>query len=407
MSTHLQGTPHLNSSALATPVGGHSRRLRRALPWIAIVLALLLIGLIANWIQGTRSPFDPGSRQGLGTRAVASVLRDKGITVTIVHDAAAVRAASDPHHSTLVLLNPGGAGSDPPAISPADFAQYSRVVLVGYSELQLAHMGLGAVQTSFAGNPSSLTRCADPELGQARGITPAQIGYLPTTGFTGCFSSPPTTQVLSRAASPGAPRIDLVANQRIFTNDGILRADNAAFALRVLGRDPQLVWFVQPTSWFTSTPSGPSVWTGGLDQLFPQWTAPLINLLLASGFVAMVWRGRRLGPLVVEPLPVEVKALETTTSRGQLYRSSGDAAHALGVLQQATRRRLATRVGLPPRAPIEQLALAIARKTGDQPDNIVYLLTALPPATDPRGQHDADLVRIAGALSELEQRITL
>ena len=46
----------------------------------------------------------------------------------------------------------------------------------------------------------------------------------------------------------------------------------------------------------------------------------------------MLWRGRRLGPLVVEPLPVVVKAVESTQGRGRLYRRVRDRAHAAGIL---------------------------------------------------------------------------
>ncbi len=60
----------------------------------------------------------------------------------------------------------------------------------------------------------------------------------------------------------------------------------------------------------------------------------------------MLWRGRRLGPLATEPLPVVVKAIETTRSRGRLYRKSGDRAHAADALRSATRARAATRLRL-------------------------------------------------------------
>ena len=60
----------------------------------------------------------------------------------------------------------------------------------------------------------------------------------------------------------------------------------------------------------------------------------------------LVWRSRRLGALASEPLPVVVKAIETTRSRGRLYRKAGDRDHAAGALRAAARVRAAERLGL-------------------------------------------------------------
>ena len=45
-----------------------------------------------------------------------------------------------------------------------------------------------------------------------------------------------------------------------------------------------------------------------------------------GGARPLLWRGRRLGRLVVEPLPVVVQAVESTESRGRLYRRARDRA---------------------------------------------------------------------------------
>src|SRR5690606_41722785 len=52
------------------------------------------------------------------------------------------------------------------------------------------------------------------------------------------------------------------------------------------------------------------------------------------------WQGRRLGPLVTEPLPVVVRASETVEGRGRLYRSRrarDRAAEALRTDRKSTR----------------------------------------------------------------------
>ena len=45
------------------------------------------------------------------------------------------------------------------------------------------------------------------------------------------------------------------------------------------------------------------------------WQLWLVVVLVA------LWKGRRLGPLVAEQLPVVVRASETVEGRGRLYRS--------------------------------------------------------------------------------------
>ena len=60
----------------------------------------------------------------------------------------------------------------------------------------------------------------------------------------------------------------------------------------------------------------------------------------------ILWRARRLGPLATEPLPVVVRAVETTRSLGRLYRRSGDRGHAAESLRRAARSRLAERLRL-------------------------------------------------------------
>ena len=55
---------------------------------------------------------------------------------------------------------------------------------------------------------------------------------------------------------------------------------------------------------------------------------------------------RRLGRLVREPLPVVVRAVETTERRGRLYRRAGDRARAAAVLRLAPADRLARRLAV-------------------------------------------------------------
>ena len=102
-------------------------------------------------------------------------------------------------------------------------------------------------------------------------------------------------------------------------------------ALRLLGQRDRLVWYVPEAADLVGD-DGVSLRT-----LLPEWILPGLWIAGATVLALLLWRVRRLGPLVTEPLPVTVKAIETTQSRGRLYRKAGDRAHAAQALRRAAR----------------------------------------------------------------------
>ncbi|MEO7745717.1 MAG: DUF4350 domain-containing protein, partial [Actinomycetota bacterium] len=198
----------------------------------------------------------------------------------------------------------------------------------------------------------------------------------------------------------------LLGAPQVLTNDQVLRADNAAVALRLLGQDPRLLWYVATYD--------DLVGDDGVDArtLVPDWVAPGAGVLLLSTFALVLWRGRRLGPLATEPLPVVVHAIETTRSRGRLYRRAGDRGHAATTLRGATRNavRARMRLGAAPGGPgddslgsdrARDLVRDVARHTGRPESEVAALLTTggPPPTTD------HDLITLAAALAALEEEV--
>ena len=116
----------------------------------------------------------------------------------------------------------------------------------------------------------------------------------------------------------------------------------------------------------------------------------------------VVWRSRRLGPLAVEPLPVEVKAVETTRNLGRLYRRAGDRGHAAESLRSAARARMTERLRLPRHTEHRVLASAVADHTGRGVDEVDTLLR---PDADPPA-HDRDLADLARRLDELDREVS-
>src|SRR5262249_53661964 len=145
-----------------------------------------------------------------------------------------------------------------------------------------------------------------------------------------------------------------------------------------------------------------------------------LGLLLLALLALAVARGRRLGPPVVEPLPVVVRGAETVEGRGRLYHRARARGPALDVLPAAARDRLppatsepasdgrahpptdgnrrGARTGgqvLDPGAAPSTVVGALAARTGWPPDEIDEVLYG-PPPTD-----DAGLVRLSAQLDAL------
>jgi hypothetical protein len=121
--------------------------------------------------------------------------------------------------------------------------------------------------------------------------------------------------------------------------------------------------------------------------------------LLVVLLVVMLWRGRRLGRLASEPLPVVVRSVETTLGRAALYRRARARGRAAQVLRAASGRRIAVACGLPRTAPPSLVASLAAQRTGRPVEDVDAALTGSAPATD------LELVTLARALDSLESAL--
>jgi hypothetical protein len=126
---------------------------------------------------------------------------------------------------------------------------------------------------------------------------------------------------------------------------------------------------------------------------------PAILLLGAAALAAAVWRGRRFGPLVVERLPVVVRADETAEGRARLYQRADAREHALDALRVGTVDRIATTLALGRLASVDDVVAASAAALAEDPGAIRDLLL------DARPRTDRDLVDLAGRLAALERRV--
>lgn len=369
------------------------RRWRWPLLVVVILVLLSVLLALAKPLQ-SQTPVAPDNTTPSGAQALVRVLDDHGIQTTAVsHTADAVSAARS--GTTLLVVDNGWLDDDQLA---ALYDTEADLVLVapGYETLgTLTAEGLGyATGASGVGDRSA--GCSDPDAASAGRIHTPGAGLEPLADtFITCFPVSGTDAGLYAVGQVDGRTIRVFADATPLLNGTITEQGNAALALNALGHHHTLIWYIpSEDEYMNGTESDTS---GG--ALLPPWTTVVFRQLLLVALVAMFWRGRRLGPLVPEDLPVVVRAAETTRGRGRLYRRSKSRGHAAAGLRAATADRVAGVLGLPRSTSAPELIDAVSRATG-RPDTDISFLLYGPPPTD-----DAALLSLARQLDHIESEV--
>jgi hypothetical protein len=376
------------TSAQTTPPRGSflSRQRSWLLVGAGLAVAVVLAALTSG--DGNTTPMDPDNAGPDGARAVARVLGDEGVDVTAVRSADELEGVPIGSDTTVVVVLPEILGER----SAARLAEHAR----GAAHLVVLGAGIGAAELFGVTDPPSTESlaegrgagCVDPMFD---GLT-LEVDSAAVYEGGDCFPGDLGSVVLRPAE-----RLTLFGADQAVTNGQVTRADNAAVALRLLGQDERLVWYV------------PSVYDIGageevsLSSLMPDWVDPGLWILLLTMTGVLLWRARRLGALATEPLPVVVRAVETTRSLGRLYRRAGDRRHAAASLRRSARERCAERLRLGSHVDPATLVREVARRTGRPQEEVARLLH--PPDTDPGPPSDKDLITLAQDLAALDREV--
>lgn len=356
-----------------------------------LVIALGLLAATAVVILGndrtrTTGALDPDNPDPGGAQAVARVLADQGVDVTVARDADALDEAAPGPDTTVLVTSTDHLGRSTIKRLLAG-TRDARLVLAEPGPGTTKAFGVSELPFEVQLDSPRAADCPDPTY-DGLSVQVDQALEYPVPG--GCFRG-------THGALLVQPRdgVVLLGAGELLSNDQVLRSDDAAVALRLLGQDPRLVWYV-PSLDDLVADDGVSLTT-----LLPDWLRPALWLVALAALALLVWRARRLGPLATEPLPVVVKAIETTRSRGRLYRKAADRAHAAAALRSASRARAADRLGLGARPDPGDLVRDLARHTGRPADEIERLLgpSAPPPVTD------HDLIILAERLAQLDREV--
>jgi len=366
----------------------------------AVVLVILLGGLIVALLQvpaPVTGPLDPDDTGPAGAHAIVALLQNRGQTVIRAGSAATAAARARAGGTTLVITSPQ-------RLSRGDLTVLARLraslLLVAPGRAALAALAAEVTLARPALVRDLPARCGLP--GAAAAGDAAMGGLLlraPAPGAWRCYpegaATPSLLASLVRYDSRGR-RITVLGTGAPLANSDLGGHGNAALALNLLATSPRIVWLVPGPL------PAPGVSGSGHRPLASLIPGQVYAVVIQLGVVALLlalWRMRRLGPLVTEPLPVVVRACETVEGHGRLYRSRRARDRAAAALREAALGRIVTRLGLPRDVPAGAVCQELASRAGRDPEDIRALLFG-----EVLGD-DAALVRLADGLDALEGQV--
>ena len=370
---------------------------RKSLFWILAVVFVVLIAVIGLAFTGASkagTPFSATNAGPTGSMAVAEVLRQQGVDVIVSGSLAATKTALDTTaNSTLFLYDANRYLSDKQLRSVAALANHVVVLSPDFSQLTALAPEVGAA--GIVNKKSLSSDCTSAAVTKAGVVTGAGNGYrlvLKHASATLCLGSGKNVFSLINIER-GTRTITVLGTTDALSNEHVAERGNAALALNLLGDNAKLVWYL-PTIDDTAVSGEPSI-----AALTPPWVSSVMTLLALVVIAAAFWRGRRMGPLVIENLPVVVRASETMEGRARLYQKGAARRRALDSLRIGAIDRLAVLCGLPRLATVEEVIGAVSAITARDPAGIRSLLFEAVPGTD------RDLVVLSDALLELERTV--
>ncbi len=385
----------MTTTALRTgPAPGAVQRRVRA----GAVLVLLVIASAAASTMLARPngrPLDPTSAAPGGTRALAEILGAHGVGVTVTDNPTEAAATAADRDTTIVLAYPE-------RVTPATLDALANTVNRG-SDLLLIEpvtavleaLDLPLANTGGVAPATPVPGCGLPEAEVAQAATLGggsgfRVTQPSASRVAACYPVHSTATLVVLAQPAGAtagrrPGRFVVAGSAAFmTNGQLAHEGNAALAIGLLNRHAAVTWVLPQ-------PGGPGsvAARSSLVDLLPDRVVLGCLQLAVALVVLALWRGRRLGPPVAEPLPVVVRAAETVEGRGRLYAAGKARELVAAALRAGLRARLAERLGLATRAgpPTSRnpaathpepdpnaLVTSVADRTGRSPVEIASLL---------------------------------
>ncbi|MYR94308.1 MULTISPECIES: DUF4350 domain-containing protein [unclassified Streptomyces] len=388
-----------------------------------LLIALLILVIAGITFAAVRSGtnyghLDPRSADPKGSRAAAELLKARGISVTVATTLDAATTAAGPDTTLLVagpnLLTP----TQQRRLHEAATASTGRTVRIAPGQAAASRLAPGVRTEPHRPVTTLPPSCAFPA---ARSAGTADMGGMrytaPNTTATACYPSAGAPSLLILKDRGDGDTV-LLGSPDFLHNERLDHQGNASLALQLLGSRPHLVWYLpsladpsatsddgSPDDDNDSNSGGNGDQASGEESSFLDlapsgWLWGTLQLTVAA-VLAAIWRGRRLGPLVVERLPVSIRASESAEGRAGLYRKANARDRAAESLRAAARTRIARLAGVTAREAHTSAVLlpAVSARTATTGDDLSTLLFGPAPADD------AALVLLANHLDTLEREV--
>jgi hypothetical protein len=379
-------------TATGSAVGPTLGQRWRSTRWILLALAVIVgVAALSAYLTAPHpgGPMDPESTSPDGARALVTILRDHGVDVVTADDIAAVQRAARP--DTMILIAQTFYLFEDDLLRRLAALPGDRLLVapIARTREKLAPEITVGGATSFG---DSKPGC---ELREAQRAGEVQLGFADSYEASGdvpvtrCYGG-----ALVRYTHDGR-EVTVVSSSEFMTNGGLLEEGNAALAMNLAGSHSRLIFYAPQHSEGGAKSRGGA----GLTDLLPAQVGWIVLQLCVVVAALALWKGRRIGPLVAEQLPVVVRASETVEGRGRLYRSRRARDRAAEALRTAALQRMTPRIGLGQDASPPDVVAAVAERCGWPGQSVAHTLFGPPPADD------ADLVNLANELDNIERQV--
>lgn len=352
----------------SAPAAGRSR----IMLWFVIGLGLVFVALVAGGPKSSGPALDPDSTSATGTKAFRLLLEESGARVD-VRDTTPDRATD-----VAVLL------ADTTSAAMTDelqrWVEQGGILVVADARSSFTP-GASSTTDRFGVVNASLARgdCRIDALQAVDRVAPpgAGVRFGVPEGADGCFTDEGGAAFVVDVPT-GQGHIVSVGSAGVFTNEALGNFDNAVLAVDLMAPRPgtrvAVLWGMAPDG------------GAGTDDRLSDLISTGVRLAFLQAFVAFLiyawWRGRRLGPPVLELQPVQIGGSELVAAVGNLLQQTRDPDRAARLLRADLRRRLSERLGLPPGAPPDIIADVTAARSGVDRHRVARAVSDLPVRTE-------------------------
>ncbi|HZE39585.1 MAG TPA: DUF4350 domain-containing protein [Stackebrandtia sp.] len=390
---------------------------------VAVILLTALAAFIESPSPGSDDYLSPRSTDGDGSSILAKKLADQGVKVDRYTDAGKAFEAAKNQTSTLFIPAPDYLNSaELYELFDKAMSGSTRIVVVRPPLKFLGAVGLnadyGRIATKTVSPNDSGNNCGLREAGAAGDAAMLRQTYVKAKSSSELNGAVPWDFCYGNGlahVSVESIELTVAGAPDPFTNDHINSDGNAKLATGLLAGHGDVLWLdkhslaSQPEPTYPTDEPTPSDYTPSRQPIddpaapdtnpiydaLPAWMwAGLIGVVLL-GVCAALWRGRRLGPPVTEPLPVTVPAAETVHGRARLYRRAGAYPEALRALRAGALQRIRPVLRLSTQAEPREIVTAVAARTGWTPEQVNSVLYTTQPTDEP------GLFAVTAALDQL------